>query len=132
MMTFLPYPSYAQSARVLDYRRLGKQRLEALWLINHIINGTSTRHILYKMWSPYLESLKEYHNAMVTEWVIRGYRNTMLLYRIDLEVLREPQWLGDPLIHGSHRGRLLAKDQGFYSGYGWNDQPVDDYYYPQL
>jgi len=30
MQTFLPYPGFADSARVLDRRRLGKQRGEAL------------------------------------------------------------------------------------------------------
>lgn len=33
MQTFLPYPNVAASATVLDWRRLGKQRLEAVQLI---------------------------------------------------------------------------------------------------
>ena len=34
MQTFLPYPSMGQSVRCLDYRRLGKQRVEALQILN--------------------------------------------------------------------------------------------------
>jgi hypothetical protein len=30
MQTFLPYPDFARSAACLDYRRLGKQRVECL------------------------------------------------------------------------------------------------------
>ena len=33
MQTFLPYSSFTQSAQALDYRRLGKQRVEAKQLI---------------------------------------------------------------------------------------------------
>jgi len=36
MQTFLPYPDFAQSLRVLDSRRLGKQRLEAMQLLRAI------------------------------------------------------------------------------------------------
>jgi len=32
MNTFLPYPDFVKSAQCLDYRRLGKQRVEA-WQI---------------------------------------------------------------------------------------------------
>ena len=36
MQTFLPYPSFDASAKVLDYRRLGKQRVEAYQILNTI------------------------------------------------------------------------------------------------
>lgn len=36
MQTFLPYISFEESAACLDYRRLGKQRLEAKQLLNAI------------------------------------------------------------------------------------------------
>ena len=34
MQTFLPYPNFADSLDCLDYRRLGKQRVEAFQIIN--------------------------------------------------------------------------------------------------
>ena len=34
MQTFLPYADFAQSAKVLDMKRLGKQRVEVLQLLN--------------------------------------------------------------------------------------------------
>lgn len=37
MQTFLPYEDFTESARVLDYKRLGKQRVEGLQLIQIIL-----------------------------------------------------------------------------------------------
>ena len=36
MQTFLPYKSFKKSAETLDYQRLGKQRVEAMQIINVI------------------------------------------------------------------------------------------------
>ena len=38
MQTFLPYESFRESAKVLDWRRLGKQRVEGMQIINAIEN----------------------------------------------------------------------------------------------
>ena len=42
MQIFLPYKSFKKSAEVLDYQRLGKQRVEALQSIN-IIEGNQRK-----------------------------------------------------------------------------------------
>ena len=36
MQTFLPYPDFRESLESLDYKRLGKQRVEALQLVKSI------------------------------------------------------------------------------------------------
>ena len=36
MQTFLPYPSFEETASILDYRRLGKQRVEGFQILNII------------------------------------------------------------------------------------------------
>ncbi len=41
MQTFLPYVNFHSTARTLDYRRLGKQRVEALQ-IHNIVSGKRT------------------------------------------------------------------------------------------
>jgi hypothetical protein len=38
MQTFIPFPNYIRSVQTLDYRRLGKQRVEAMQIIN-ILEG---------------------------------------------------------------------------------------------
>jgi hypothetical protein len=54
MQTFLPSTSFIQSAKCLDYKRLGKQRVEAKTIIN-ILEGKTTsnawrNHPATKMW----------------------------------------------------------------------------------
>jgi hypothetical protein len=39
MQTFLPYPNFAQSAACLDNKRLGKQRVEVLKILNALAKG---------------------------------------------------------------------------------------------
>ena len=42
MQTFLPYPDFLDSAQCLDYRRLGKQRVEAMQIHNIVSGKRST------------------------------------------------------------------------------------------
>ena len=42
MQTFLPHPEFDESAACLDYKRLGKQRLEAKTIID-ILDGKAKR-----------------------------------------------------------------------------------------
>ena len=41
VQTFLPYPDFTQTARVLDWRRLGKQRAEALTILRCLPSPTA-------------------------------------------------------------------------------------------
>ena len=52
MQTFLPYPDFRASAQVLDRRRLGKQRVEALQVLRGlIVPGYGwRRHPAVRMW----------------------------------------------------------------------------------
>ena len=126
MQTFLPYVNFHSTARTLDYRRLGKQRVEALQ-IHNIVSGKRTtggwiNHPAVQMWMGYEDALAEYHNAMVEEWVDRGYKNTMkLLPHYEYKNRRwYPNWLSDERIIESHRSNLLRKDYAFYSKYNWD------------
>ena len=136
MQTFLPYYSFVQSAKCLDYRRLGKQRLEAMQLVNSTLKlerGEPVKgwanHPARIMWIGCLDALKLYHNVCVAEWVLRGYKNTMKFYDLP-DKIEMPHWLGDPKFHDSHKSNLLKKDFAFYSQYNWNVGPDLDYYWP--
>ena len=54
MQTFLPRESFIESNQSLDYRRLGKQRVEAKQILNVLLNRTETKgwrnHPITKMW----------------------------------------------------------------------------------
>ena len=137
MQTFLPYQDFDKSAKVLDYRRLGKQRLEAMQLVNSIIKLSQNpdakvgwhNHPARRMWVGYLDGLKYYCNVMIQEWINRGYNNNMAKYdlpnKFDL-----PSWIGDERIHSSHRSNLLRKDFLYYSKYGWTESPDVAYFWP--
>ena len=125
MQTFVPVADFVGSARALDYRRLGKQRVEAHQLLLLILGETERtgwrNHPAARMWWPWPDALAAYFNACVDEWVDRGYRNTMTR-RIVPDGYALPDWWGGP-IHDAHRATLLRKDPEFYGRYGWTVDP---------
>jgi hypothetical protein len=130
MQTFLPYPSFIRSARCLDYKRLGKQRVECKQILN-ALEGRSdgwVKHPATQMWKGYENALKLYANRCIKEWVSRGYQNTMQLYEVKGPLLL-PNWFGG-LIHASHRANLLRKDFIYYSQFNWIEKSDMPYYWP--
>ena len=124
MQTFLPYPEFDKSAAVLDWERLGKQRVEAYQIIRAITLGNGwSNHPVVKMWTGFEDALKLYSNAMVEEWVRRGYRNSLEIYDLTGCGIAYPWWLGIEEFHAAHRAALLAKNYGHYSKYGWVEEP---------
>jgi hypothetical protein len=133
MQTFLPYADLQLSVKVLDYRRLGKQRVETFQVLNILLDRTPTKgwrnHPVTRMWTGYEEALKLYQNYTINEWVSRGYKNTMKLEEVDLEDVVMPPWFGVELFHQSHRSNLLRKDYEYYSQ--WFNEPSDlEYLWP--
>ena len=134
MQTFLPYSNFQQSAEVLDWRRLGKQRVEGMQIIKAITGEKRLDGKPYKgwinhpasvMWKPYPEALKHYTNIMITEWMRRGYNNNMEIY--DVNNMVKPHWLGKEEFHSSHRANLLRKDREYYSQFKWKENPESPY-----
>lgn len=134
MQTFLPSSSYAETARILDYRRLGKQRVECKQILLAMgkDKGGWVNHPATKMWRGYEMELCEYGFSMCKEWVMRGYKDslapffvaTYAEYESDGRSRIPPPWLGDEAVHASHRSNLLRKDPEFYGKYGW-EEPAD-------
>ena len=134
MQTFLPYDTFEESASVLDYKRLGKQRVEGMQIIN-AISGVPRKdgkpykgwlsHPCSVMWKPYTNALKHYTNIIILEWVKRGYNNNMQLYEFD--DLEMPHWIGNEAFHSSHRANLLRKDYEYYSKFGWKEDSSNPY-----
>jgi hypothetical protein len=130
MQTFLPYSDFEASAKVLDYKRLGKQRVETLQILN-CLNGHSSgwiNHPAVRMWRGYAESLSNYGYFVVAEWIKRGYNNSMSFVLTPNAIL--PPWLGSAEFHASHRSNLLRKDPLFYGRYGWLENPNLPYVWP--
>jgi len=120
----MPYSDFKMSVECLDYKRLGKQRVEAMQTYNQVTKGKGgyPHHPVNKMWQGYPDALAYYHNLCIEEWVSRGYKNTMELLPVGF--INVPDWVGNRSLHASHRSNLLRKDQEFYSQYGWVE-PTD-------
>ncbi len=125
MQTFLPYPDFLKTAQVLDYRRLGRQRVEAYQILRTLsgISDGWSNHPAVRMWSGYELALSAYMNSMIREWSRRGYKNRMFLVELS-EHYPCPPWLGDPEFHAAHRSNLLRKDPDYYRKY-WPREPDD-------
>lgn len=71
MQTFLPFPDYDKSARVLDDRRLGKQRVECLQILKALTIPSYgwQNHPAVKMWRGWEMQLCSYASYILDEWV---------------------------------------------------------------
>lgn len=135
MQTFLPYPDIEQSARALDYRRLGKQRVETKQILM-ALTGESTgwrNHPATKMWAGYEFLLAYYGSVMSTEWKRRGYVDNLLPYFEDkmVQLLDDgngfenlPWFFGNRAFHRAHKSNLLRKAPEYYSA-EFNGVPDD-------
>ena len=134
MQTFLPYPSFEQTATILDWKRLGKQRVEGVQIVRIITTpdyvGHWANHPAVKMWRGYENALKLYVNTMITEWKRRGYLNTLLYYDLADAEITYPWWFGDPRFHDSHKSNLLRKYREYYSQFHWNVPDDLPYFWP--
>ena len=125
MQTFLPYPSFAESAAALDPPRLGKQRVETLQLLraNTVPDYGWRHHPAAKMWAGRLPALVAYGLAMTDAWTALGHADTvraqLLAFAPEVDGVPQdrlelPRWLGDEAFHLSHRSNLVRKDPEFY------------------
>ena len=136
MQIFLPYSDMVESLRTLDNKRLGKQRVETYQIISAItrrpkLDGTPYKgwlnHPCTVMWRNYVPALQHYLNLSITEWMLRGFNNTMNFEQIEYEKLVFPPFMGNNRFHSSHRANLLKKEPEFYQKYGWTENPKDPY-----
>lgn len=110
MQIFLPFSSISKSVKSLDYRRLGKQRVEALQVYTAIHNRNYgwQNHPIVNMYRNYPDFIAHYHNMCISEWILRGYHNNMDLIKYNKKY-EVPKWIGDEKFHKSHRLMLLKK-----------------------
>lgn len=123
MQTFLPYREFDECAKVLDYRRLGKQRVETLQILKALIlpDYGWKNHPAVKMWVGYELNLAAYGMAICREWVGRGYKDTCLDKMVET-VFKADKPLGyaafinwiTPELCLSHQSNLKRKDPSHY------------------
>jgi len=126
MQTFVVCKDLKASAKILDNKRLGKQRVEAIQLANSIL-GLSVgkgwkNHPATKMWKNYAPFLiKHYLKSIIDEWVERGFKNTKcqehfdrLSLLVENEDVVEPNWFTSDFFD-SHKSNLMRKNRDHYS-----------------
>jgi hypothetical protein len=132
VQTFLPHPDFEESARALDRKRLGKQRVECIQVLRGLtVPGYGWRHHpAVTMWRGCEEALARYAFTCCDVWTELGHGDTCAatitadLATVGVERVREqaglaeagalPRWLGDDDFHRSHRSALVRKDPDFY------------------
>lgn len=137
MQTFLPYPSFVETARCLDNRRLGKQRVEAKQILialgfdvgEHRGNAESRwrSHPAVAMWRGAENWLALYAVDVCCEWRRRGFRDSLceqfMSVRDSLILTRgfvnKPRWIGCAEFHESHQSNLMRKLPAWYGRFGW-------------
>jgi len=140
VQTFLPYEDFQASAKVLDMKRLGKQRVETLQVLKALTTPDYgwQSHPAVKMWRGHLVTLLDYQVAICSEWTGRGYKDTCLEksfalldnYKGEVRVIK-PAWLGNEQFHRSHQSNLIRKLPEHYSKF-FIDVPDDlEYFWPE-
>jgi hypothetical protein len=149
MQTFLPYPSFAESAAVLDRNRLNNQRSEAKTILRIVTgelpNSRWSNHPAVRMWRDNPLTLALYAIAICEAWIALGYQESLIpWFELRREKLTEqlqrtnacifpespPVWLGDQKFHSSHRAALLFKNPTHYGQFGWIEEPKIEYVWP--
>ncbi len=134
MQTFLPYPSFYQSMKCLDPKRLGNQVYrEGMTLLR----GKWPNHPASKMWRGYEPALALYLYEGTIVLSERGkyyddapWFKELLTYNMSSANL--PPWLGNMDFHASHRSNLLRKDPVWYGQFGWTEPDDLPYVWPEV
>lgn len=125
--TWLPYPNYAESAHVLDTKRLSKQRANVNEIMDvlHEINQESKyyEHPVIEMWRGFEPQLCEYGLVCCEEWRKRSRKYDKLADRIRWHMdcatagdytLDKPPWFGNLEFHLAHQSNLVRSDPDYY------------------
>jgi len=114
--------SYGKTARALDDRTLGHQRVEALELLELLLGGEKPRGPAARMWFGYEYALAVYGMMMCMEWVHnRGCADNLFFkfYNAIQDVKKdepdfsyiEPPWFRDADVLRSHRSNLVRRQR---------------------
>jgi Pyrimidine dimer DNA glycosylase len=136
---FLSGPSVVESFERLDYRRLGKQRVELKQILTLETGGAWSNHPATRMWAGSLGFVARMGITCCLVWRSRGYKDSLLPWftRKAEEYSRDsaPEWLvkaretGDCDFFADVRANLVRKDP-CYNGFWPNTQPKEGYRWP--
>lgn len=138
MQTFLPYSDFQTTAECLDYRRLGKQRIEAKQIYFALTDDSKRgwkNHPAVKMWKGFESALLKYGQIITLEWIRKGYKDNQLdFFTTKLSsyaTINYPEWLEREDIILGYRSNLLRKNPQYYSKFGWSVPDNLEYVWPE-
>lgn len=143
MQTFMTHDNYMDTAKALDNKRLGKQRVEAYQILKALRGdyndtGAWVNHPATVMWRNHQYELALYGLTISMEFYERGFDGYAMMMKFtdlcnDLQSgNREsyPWWINHQLLHLTHQSNLMRKNAEFYEfdvpnniPYVW---PLDD------
>ena len=130
MQTFLPYPSFKESAAILDGKRLNKQSVECKQILNALTGRSKgwKNHPATKMWAGHEKALCEYAIEICQECLARNFKNSLIsFFKEEIQKYPNtgnPSWLGNGSFHAAHRSNLMRKAPEHYIHY-FGDIPDD-------
>lgn len=146
MQTFLPYPDFEATAKCLDHKRLGKQRVEAFQILTVVTAKDPNRfpsrchHPAVLMWMGYKNFLCQYILAICSQWKSQWFKDNVAPrarhhFALSPRELEQghphiPFWFGREDFHASHRSNLLRKDPEHYGQFGWTEPDNLPYVWP--
>ena len=123
----MPHKNYVESAKVLDTKRLGKQRVEAYQIIkalrgDYANTGAWTNHPATNMWRGHEYDLALYGLTISIEFYERGHDGlNMVEIFTDLQIQysqnnteKYPWWVNNELLNLTHQSNLMRKDSEYY------------------
>jgi len=113
---FRPYRDWARSAKVLDDRRLGKQRVETKQVLLAILRKLGVL-MYFNGGRPYVGDLVGYFYAIVEEWKARGHKNNISLADVVPLLAKVKGAPGTPITHVhevEYRRVLILKEPCHY------------------
>lgn len=127
MQTFIVSKNMQINASLLDNKRLGKQRVEAIQILKDLLIKETRwkNHPAIKMWKGYEQYLLyEYLKNILNEWENRGFKNDKCKewYNLFIKLLpykekkKIPKWLDEDFIL-KHKSNLLRKNKKYYEKY---------------
>ena len=116
MHTFLAFPDFIHSAKVLDDNTLHKQFIDCIAIIYNMKYEKISRkqHPVFQMWCGYEKALKMYTNIVMFECDKRGLENNITFYIVKQNEVIYPNWIKDERLHKSHRAGLINIDPEYY------------------
>lgn len=158
MNTFLPLPSYIESARSLDSKRLNKQKVECFQIYNAAIGqryrtdgeyiGPAkgwVNHPAVVMWKRYPLQLVIYSLAVCQACRERNIADNSGIEKFFLSRMNRhpdivPHWIADAemlsKVNFTHRANLVRKDAPFYGPKFPDVNPINalavNYFWPEI